>query len=124
MTFEDEWSRCGPWIQAALDHAANTHDLGHVEAMVRAGEAQFWPREACAAVTQIVRHPNFSALHLWLAGGDLDALVSDLRPAIEAWAICAHGVTRATVLGRSGWGKPLGPHGYKTTSRLLVKELT
>lgn len=75
-------------------------------------------------ITQIVTHPNFKALHFWLAGGALAELVDELRPTAESWARETHGVTRSTILGRPGWEKTLAPHGYAASSRLLVKELT
>lgn len=120
MTLDAEWNRCAPWIQAALDHSGNTFGLDDVRAMVDAEDAQFWPGCDCAIVTQIEVHPLAKVLVFWLAGGDLNELVSQLRPRIEAWA-AGRGCNRSLIIGRPGWGRALPD--YDPIARVFSKEL-
>lgn len=52
-----EWTRCAPWIEAALEHAHGSHNLDDVYEMVMDGECQFWPGKRSASVTQIQCSP-------------------------------------------------------------------
>jgi hypothetical protein len=117
------WARCAPWIDAALEHAGRTHALADVEALVRDGDAQFWPGRASALVTEIHEFPRLRSLHLWLAGGDLGELVTVLRPCAEKWA-CGEGCTRTTIIGRPGWARALAPEGYRPAATVLFKEIS
>jgi hypothetical protein len=121
-TFEAEWARCGPWLQAALDHAGNTHELTDVEIMVRDGDARFWAGRQAAMVTVIETAPRQRRLLIWLAGGSLSELVEDLRPAAEAWAR-RRGCQCALIVGRPGWERALALQGYAPLARLIAKDL-
>lgn len=118
VTFESEWMRCGPWLQAALDSAGNLYDLAHVEAMVRAREATFWPGVACAVITQVDEYPNARVASIWLTGGDLRELRDDLLPRLIAWAR-ERGCSRMWALGRPGWAKILAPHGLRVRAHMM-----
>ena len=72
---QTEWQRCGPWIQAALDHAGNLFTLDDVWEVVSHGKAQFWPGNECALVTEIKQFPRKRILNVWLAGGKLEELI-------------------------------------------------
>ena len=121
MTDED-WARCGPWLDAALAHAGRTHALADVRAMVDAGAAQAWAGARSAMVTVVEDDPRERRLLIWLAGGDLGELVERLRPAAEAWAR-SQGCRRALVIGRAGWERALAPKGYAPLARIIAKEL-
>ena len=114
-----EWNRCGPWLQAALDHAGNTHALDNVREMVERGEAQFWPASCSAVVTEIIEYPRCKALRFWLVGGDL-AELRRIQPVIEAWG--RHiGCARAEGAGRRGWERAL--RDYRQLAVMYTKEL-
>lgn len=119
-TGEAEWARCRQWIEAAVAYCGGTHDIGDVEEAIAAGEAQFWPGRACAVVTEITEFPKFSGLHFWLCGGDMDELVKEMRPAIEAWG-AAQGCTRFTTAGRQGWQRVMKSCGYEPLWNICVK---
>lgn len=121
--FASEWTRCRPWIEAALEYDGGLHEIGDIEAAITAGEAQFWPGENSAVVTQFWEFPRAKALNFWLAGGDLDELVRDMRTQIEPWAR-AHGCTRTVIAGRPGWSRALRACGYAPLWTALGKDLT
>ena len=90
--------------------------------MIAAGEAQLWEGEAAWMVTAVENDPRDQRLMIWLAAGDLDELVSRLRPAAERWAKAA-GCRRVLIAGRPGWERTLKSHGYAPLARLIAKEL-
>ena len=51
--FDQEWSRCSQWLQAALDHAGNLFSLDDVKAAVLRGEAIFLPGLEAAVIAEI-----------------------------------------------------------------------
>lgn len=117
--FEAEWARCAPWVQAALDYAGGTHRLGDVRDAVLSGEAQFWPGERSAVVTEVVVYPRAKAVRFWLAGGDLGELKA-MEKAVVAWAK-GQGCDRAEILGRGGWERAL--EGYARTCVALGRSI-
>lgn len=110
--FEGEWARCRPWLEAALEYDGGFHGLADVRAAVEAGEAHFWPGVRSAVVTQFWDFPRLKAIHYWLAGGELDEIVEQMQPTINAWGR-AHGCEKSIICGRLGWKKPLAACGYE-----------
>lgn len=90
--------------------------------MLDNGDAQLWLGEKSALVALVEEHPTGPALCIWLAGGDLEELVQELRPKAEAWGR-AQGCNKVTIMGRRGWVKALSPVGYKPTAVVMTKEL-
>jgi hypothetical protein len=121
VTFEQEWARCRPWIEAANAYGLGTHAIDDVRDAILAGEAHFWPGENCAVVTEFDCFPRLKSLHFWLCGGDLTELVEILRPRIEDWAK-AEGCTRFTTCGRAGWQRVMARHGYSPTWHVCSKD--
>jgi hypothetical protein len=120
VTFESEWERCAPWIAAALQAAPSGHSLEDVKALVERREVRFWAGRKAAMVTEIQTWPQGKWLQIWLAGGDLGELVTELRPAAEAYAKSL-GCTLAIINGRPGWQAALPD--YKRVAVALAKEL-
>lgn len=121
LRFEAEWARCAPWIEGALAYAGGTHLIEDVREMVLAGDAQFWPGERAAIVSEVLVYPRLKNLHLWLVGGDLKELLR-MRLVLEAWG-AARGCVKVTTAGRPGWRRVLGKHGYGAGWDVCVKEL-
>jgi hypothetical protein len=117
------WTRCRPYLEAALARAGGTHDIGDVARLVGEGRAHFWPGRRCAVVTEFYDYPRLRACNLWLLGGELKELLA-MRPAIEAWAK-AQGCTRMLGGGpRRGWARVLEPLGYRSGWIIYRKDLT
>jgi len=116
-----EWSRCRPWIEAALPYCYGTHAIEDVERQIAEGRLQFWPGEKCACVTEIIEYPRLKALNFFLIGGDLSELLQKMEPAVIAWAKAA-GCTRVASTGRKGWSKALKPLGYEHVLYTMLKE--
>jgi len=102
-----DWARCAAWLQPALARDTDGWDMAELEARLRAGKAQLWLGQRCAAVTELAEGPS---INCWLAGGHMREIVS-LTPGIEAWAR-ARGCRFATLAGRRGWARVLAPFGY------------
>jgi len=116
------WTRCRPYVEAALTHAGGTHDVEDVAQLVAEGRAHFWPGRRCAVVTEFYDYPRLKACNLWLLGGDLEELLA-IRPKIEAWAM-AQGCVR--ILGggpRRAWARILAPLGYRPAWIIYYKDL-
>ena len=114
----DEWKRCEPFISAALEFANNTHSLGDVLRLIAEGEAQFWPFDDAAIVTEIVKYPQRTILRFWLAGGKLETLLA-AEPEIVKWSK-QWGCDGVEIIGRRGWHRVL--NGYKSNSVIMVKD--
>ena len=115
----DEWGRCQHWIEAALPYASNSHGINDVWLAVQNGKAQFFPRQKCAIVTEIVDYPRRSVCRIWLAGGDLDELI-DAEKDIAQWARSI-GCSGMEIIGRKGWQRKLTD--YQPKSTVFVREL-
>jgi hypothetical protein len=120
----NEWERCKPWIEAALNRGGGLYGIEDVFQMICEGEARFWSWPNCAAVTRRIGRRKV-ALEVWLGGGDLKELRDVARPHFEAFA---RGQGFAYVTGihgpkRRGWQRVLEILGYRPMWTTLVKEL-
>ena len=121
--FHIQWDRCAPWLIPALEHGGNTHGIDDVKAMVERREARFWVGRECAAVTEVYEYPRAKVFHIWLCGGDLKELTTELLPIVENWAI-EQGCQQGSIIGRNGWRKIMPEYGYEPVASLYWKDLT
>ena len=120
ITLED-WTRCAPWIEAALRYSHGTHGLMDVLADIEANRATLWPFERSCVVTQIAEYPRLKVLIFWLAGGNMIDLLGH-EPGIAAWA-ALQGCSRIGVEGRKGWQREMMKLGYKPAFHSTYKEI-
>jgi hypothetical protein len=113
------WAACRDWLLPAL--RAEDGDEGALLADIQSGRAQLWAGEGAAVVTQCVTAQDARTLHIWLAGGDLAAVLA-LRPGIEAWGR-GLGCEAITIEGRAGWARVLRTHGYRSHGAVLRRSL-
>lgn len=92
-----------PLLQQALDHGGNTHTIEDVKDMIVRGEAQFWPGDNAAVVSEIIRYPRKRVCNLWLASGDL-AEIDRIGACVSEWA-AENGCDWLTLHGRPGWAR-------------------
>lgn len=109
------WLTARQWILPALK---DDTEASLVSSLTQ-GLAQLFEGSRSAFVTQITPSPR--TIHAWLAGGDLQELIS-LVPGLEAYAR-ALGCRYATVSGRKGWDRVLKPLGYVRVGAELRKVL-
>ena len=107
--FDQEWERCSPWVQAALDHAGNLFSLEDVKKSVIKGEAIFLPGLEAVVIAEIRVYPQKRIYNCWLAGGDLEELKLAFAPAIRRYAKRA-GCDAITIQGRPGWQRVFNMH--------------
>jgi len=118
MSLLDEWSRCSEWIDAALLHAHGSHTLQDVLDIVVKGDAQFWPFDDAAIVTEIIRYPQRTTLRFWLAGGNFETL-AEAEPKLINWSK-QFDCTSVEIVGRRGWVRALD--GYEATATIMAKD--
>lgn len=111
-------------LTRALAHSGDTHTPDDVLRGVAAGDFQLWTGDASVIVTEIIRYPRRTDLHMFLAAGDMAELRQMQHP-IFAWAK-GEGCTRATLTGRKGWDRsPLVTQdGWTPEWTTCVKSLT
>ncbi len=117
------WHRLKHHIEDALTYGDPVLDIDDVLKMIVHDEAQWWPGEDCAVVTQIVNYQKSKALRFILGGGDLDQLM-EIEKTLVVWAL-SQGCDRAEVAGRIGWGRVFRARGYKEHVRVysrVIKE--
>lgn len=116
----DDLERCRPWIEAALAKNDNLNTWEEVLGGIASGHMQFWPKPKGCIITQVVIYHDKKALHVFLAGGELDA-ITDMTEELVEWAK-RQGCSFATFDGRMGWKKPLEKLGWKEKSITMQME--
>ena len=96
-----EWERCRRWVEAALEYADGCFTIEDIRNRVASGQYQFWPGANSAVITEVIQYPRKRALHIFLAGGQMDELAS-MYPDVEAYARFRE-CTSVTLSGRRGW---------------------
>lgn len=120
MSLANELIRCRPWIEAALDYS-RTHDFGDVVQGCFAGEMQLWPAPDGCLVTQVSTFPKRKLLQVFLAGGDMDAVLA-LADQAEEWGR-AQGCDAMMMMGRMGWQRVLTKRGWDAAFVTMERKL-
>jgi len=108
-------------LEKALAWGGNTHAIADVVQMCRDGRAQYWERGNGHIITELKQYPKMKTVVYWLIWGDLhDCLALDAE--ISAWAI-EQGCTKATAMGRKGWGRVASGLGWKPHLPSFYKDL-
>jgi hypothetical protein len=106
-------------LARALAFAGDTHTVDDVIKGVREGRLQAWTAGDSFVVTTITRAPQKSFIDIFLAVGDLDAVLS-LQPQVEAFGR-EQGCSEMRMIGRRGWGKVLPERGWKRHPAVIYK---
>ena len=116
-----EFERCKPYIEAALEYTGGTHDIIDIYEGLYKGTMQLWPAEKSCLVTEIINYPKMKVLNIFLGGGDLTEILS-MHEDVIRWAKDQN-CTALNMTGRFGWTKPLAKHGWKPMHSSYVKEI-
>ena len=123
MTAAQEWARCRPWVEKALEYALGTHTIEDIEAGIEAGQFVFWPGKRCFCITEIISYPRMRVLNYFLIGGDdLKELVRRMEPGISAWA-ALQGCSRVIGVGRRGFERVFRRSGFSPAWWVIAKDL-
>jgi len=117
----DEFKRCQKWIEDALEYSGGTHETIDVFHGIIEGRMQLWPAPEGCLVTEIIKYPRKTVLHIFLAGGKLEQL-TDMHSDVVGWGK-QQGCTALTLAGRRGWEKALKNFGWKPILTTLSKEI-
>ncbi len=121
MVGTEEFNRCKPYIEAALEYTGGTHDIIDIYAGLYKGTMQLWPAEKSCLVTEIITYPKMRVLNIFLGGGDLTEILS-MHEDVIRWAKDQN-CSALNMTGRFGWKKPLAKHGWKPMHSSYVKEI-
>ena len=104
-----------------MPYTGGTHTIEDVEDAINGGRMGLIALERSAFVIEVHAYPRLRALHIFLAGGDLDELRScDARMDATAKAL---GCSRITIAGRRGFVRTLKDLGYRERWSVLAKEI-
>ena len=118
IDFHKELLRVRPFLEPALPYTGGTHDYVHIVNGVLSGALQLWPTENAALITEFHNFPNKRALHIFLAGGDLNEIKS-LHDDVVEFAKAA-GCDGLSLTGRPGWVKALADLGFAKNGLVYV----
>jgi hypothetical protein len=110
----DVLEHCRPWLEAALERSGGLNTWDEIANGIAKGKMQLWPAERGCIVTEIVIYHHTKALHVFLAGGELDEILQ-MTENVKEWAKL-QGCSFASFDGRLGWQKPLEKVGWKPHS--------
>lgn len=100
------WLRLRDKLAPALEREGWLFSLDDVWQAVQNEQAQFWPGQNSAVVTEIRIYPATKVLNVWLAGGELDE-IRQMLPLIRQFGHMNH-CSKITMQGRKGWARALG----------------
>lgn len=98
-------------IELSLAHADDSFTFDDIVAMTLSGRLQFWDFEDCFCFTEIIEFPQYKNFHFFIAGGDLEAILS-LKPFFQDVAQ-DYGCKYLTFAGRKGWERALKTAGWQ-----------
>lgn len=91
---------------------AGTHTRQDIADGVKAGRYQYWGDDECCLVTEIVEYPRCRKLHLFIAAGDLDRLLTEYLPRVKEFAR-DNGCKGLTSVSRKGFLRRFPAYGFK-----------
>ncbi len=108
-------------LEKALADAGSTHSVQHVMTAVERGHAQMIGNPNGMVVTEVIEYPNFPAVRVWLAAGEMDAVLA-LSPQVERFAR-EIGARRIEAIGRHGWVRVSQQYGWRPAGIGIIKDL-
>ncbi len=100
-------------ILRAISYADNSYSFDDIVAGVLTGRLHFYPLGNAFLITEIQKYPNWSAYHIFLAGGSWADIIGFQTKMLENAK--ALGCAKLTLTGRKGFERKLAPHGWTAT---------
>lgn len=109
------------WIKDALEYSPGTHSYEDILESIHNGDMQLFANKGGCVVTQITQYPQKKVLFVFLAGGELDSVISLHDEVIKY----AKGKDCNTLMqiGRMGWTKELKKHGWENKSACMTRAI-
>lgn len=111
-------------ITEALRHGRNAHTFDDIVGMVLQNRVFFFSYDDAFVIMEKIDYPQFSVFHVFLAGGELEAVLS-VHPEMERLGRQL-GCKYLSMAGRKGWQRPLADRGWQhvcTTMYRPIEEL-
>lgn len=122
MTPQEDWVRCRPWIEAALERAPGLETIEDVERLLKDGTYRLWSSPNAAAISQIVEFQRRKAVKVLNGGGNLSELIEQIEPRIRAYGK-VNGCGLIMGMGRKGWERALEGRGYRFGWITMIKDI-
>lgn len=88
------------------------YTIDWLDSQLLTGQAVFWSTENAAVIAEQRTYPTGNRdMHILIATGDIDTLISKLLVQVEEWAR-GLGCIGVIIESREGWAKALKPSGY------------
>lgn len=122
------WPDAEPWLRPVTDLPACRSTLRGTLDALRSGDKQLFVAieqgtVVGAITTKVMSYDTGDWLCVVLCGGrGLDEHGEDAFGAIEGWAKQC-GCVGVEIIGRDGWAKAFGAHGYERTGSMIQKAL-
>ena len=116
---EKQFHRVAHHLLDALNKPPITHKLQDVYDLLLKNQCQLWVAKNSALVTIIQKNPIGIFVTIWLAGGNLNEIIS-IEKSVTQWAkeMKARSIL---ILGRKGWVKKIPD--YDVVDTLMEKKL-
>lgn len=112
----DDFERCRPWIEAALEEGGGTHSIDDIRDAVASHKMTLMAGQHSALLLELISYPQFKALRVFGVGGDKHKALDELQQfALQIPGIAKElGCHRYEGGGRSGWLRRLKIAGMKS----------
>jgi hypothetical protein len=106
----------------ALAYGGHTHTREDIAAGLVNGRYQYFGDDKCCVITEIHDFPQCRKLHLFIAAGDLDRLLTVYLPQVKDFAR-DNGCNGLTSVSRKGFMRRFPAYGFKPKSVTFELEL-
>ena len=109
-------------LEAALEHGGGTYALHDIVAGLEDGRFQLFWNDDGTAVTEIIQAPQKRYLNIFLAAGEMKAVLK-LHRKVEKFAR-KNGCDFMQATARKGWEKFEPAFGWRSTHTVYTRQLT
>jgi len=106
----------------ALAYGGHTHTREDIAEGVKTGRYQYFGDDQCCLITEIHDFPRCRKLHLFIAAGSIDRLLTEYLPRVKEFAR-ENGCNGLTSVSRKGFLKRFPQYGFKPKSITFELEL-